>query len=320
MRINQNAPLISIIIPVYNRAVLLPMTIASIKAQTFGDWECILIDDHSTDNSFEVMIELRESDARIKTFLRPENLKKGANSCRNFGFLQANGQYIKWFDSDDLMFSNHLELVYQTIICNNVDFVISDTQNFDHTTGESVGKTFNFDRESTKINAENYALNIIGWITDDFFGKKNILENIRFNENLTDGDEYNFMIKLLEQTQNGILLPDVLSKRRMHENSISVLNRENDNKYNQIVATIKYQTAKDLQAYEDIKLIRWFLSGYMQYAFEIATSRNKVPNRFAAFLLICKYYTVPKGLVYLLSIAVAQTTHKGFKIMKYART
>jgi hypothetical protein len=128
------------------------------------------------------------------------------------------------------------------------------------------------------------------------------------------------MIKLLEQTQNGILLPDILSKRRMHDHSISVLNRENDNKYNQIVATIKYQTAKDLEVYKDVQLIRWFLSGYMQYAFEIAKSKNKVPNNFEAFLLICKYYMVHKGLAYLLAIAIAKTTEKGFKIMKYART
>jgi glycosyltransferase involved in cell wall biosynthesis len=313
-------PIISIIIPVFNRADLLPMTIGSIQAQTYANWECILIDDHSTDNSLEIMMGLQENDSRIKSFLRPSHLKKGANASRNFGFLQARGEYIKWFDSDDLMLPHHLELVYQTLIRENADFVISDTENFDHVTGEVVAKTYHFDRGSAVITAYNFAVNRIGWMTVDFFGKKNILENITFNENLCDGDEYNFMIKLLEQTQYGILLPDVLSKRRMHENSISVLNRENDNKYNQIVATIKYQTAKDLQAYEDIKLIRWFLSGYMQYAFEIATSRNKVPNRFAAFLLICKYYSVPKGLVYLLSVAVAQTTHKGFKIMKYART
>jgi glycosyltransferase involved in cell wall biosynthesis len=313
-------PIISIIIPVYNRATLLPMTIASIKAQTFTDWECILIDDHSTDNSLEIMWGLQINDARIKAFLRPSHLKKGANSSRNFGFLQATGKYIKWFDSDDLMLPHHLELVYQTLIRKKVDFVISDTENFDHATGELVLKTYDFDRELSSINAENYALNTIGWITDDFFGKKKILENIKFNENLIDGDEYNFMIKLLEQTQNGILLKDVLSKRRIHKDSISVLNRKNEFKYKQIVAAIKYQTAKDLEVYKDVQLIRWFLSGYMQYAFEIAKSRNKVPNSFAAFLLISKYYTISKGLVYLLSIAVAQITRKGFIIMKYART
>lgn len=313
-------PIISIIIPVFNRADLLCMTIESIQAQTFADWECILIDDHSTDNSLEIMMGLQEHDSRIKSFLRPSHLKKGANASRNFGFLQATGEYIKWFDSDDLMLSHHLELVYHTLIRENADFVISDTENFDHITGEVVAKTYHFDRASAVITAYNFALNRIGWMTVDFCGKKNILENITFNENLCDGDEYNFMIKLLEKTQNGILLPNIVSKRRMHDNSISVLNRNNNSNYKKIVATIKYQTAKDLEVYKDIQLIRWFLSGYMQYAFEIAKSKNRPPYSFDAFLLICKYYTVPKGLVYLLSIAVAQTTHKGFKIMKYART
>jgi glycosyltransferase involved in cell wall biosynthesis len=313
-------PIISIIIPVFNRATLLSMTIESIKAQTFADWECILIDDHSTDNSLEVMMGLRESDARIKTFLRPANLKKGANSCRNFGFLQATGEYIKWFDSDDIMLPTHLEIAYENIVANKLDFVVTDTMNFNHEDGKILGRPYSFDRNNAVITDANLAFNVLGWITDDFLGTRKIVEKIKFNENIIDGDEYNFFVKLLQQPFKCILINEVLTHRRIHNGSITVQNRENQIRHKTIIATLKFQTANDLVFYDNEILIRWFLSGYMQYAFEIAKSKNKVPNSYAAFLLISKYYTISKGLVYLLAINLAFMTGKGYKIMKYART
>ena len=84
------------------------ITLDSIINQTFTDWECILVDDRSADESIRVLQEYQKKDARFKAFLRPLSLKKGANSCRNYGFLQATGSYIKWFDSDDLMQPKHL--------------------------------------------------------------------------------------------------------------------------------------------------------------------------------------------------------------------
>jgi glycosyltransferase involved in cell wall biosynthesis len=296
------------------------MTIESIQAQTFKDWECILIDDHSTDGSFEVMMGLQGNDARIKTFLRPANLKKGANSCRNFGFLQTTGEYIKWFDSDDIMLPTHLEVAYKSIVTNKLDFVITDTLNFSHKNGEILDRPYSFDRNNAVVTDVDVALNILGWITDDFLGTRKIVEKIKFNENITDGDEYNFFIKLLQQPFKCILIDEVLTHRRIHEGAITVQNRKNQIRHKTIIATLKFQTANDLVFYDNKKLIRWFLSGFMQYAFEIAKSNNKVPNSYAAFLLISKYYTISKGLVYLLAINLAMITGKGYKLMKYART
>jgi glycosyltransferase involved in cell wall biosynthesis len=100
---------ISVIIPVFNGAEYLPQTLESVLNQTFTNWQLIIVDDHSTDNTMGICEKLVESDRRIIYFLRPDNLSKGANSCRNFGFGKSQGEFIQWFDSDDLMDVDFLE-------------------------------------------------------------------------------------------------------------------------------------------------------------------------------------------------------------------
>ena len=101
--------LVSIIIPVFNRAHCIEETIQSVQAQTYTHWECILVDDGSTDNSMAVISAFAKADSRIHLFKRPDTLPKGANACRNFGFEKSKGDYINWLDSDDLMSPNKLE-------------------------------------------------------------------------------------------------------------------------------------------------------------------------------------------------------------------
>jgi glycosyltransferase involved in cell wall biosynthesis len=96
-------PLISIIIPTYNRAQVISKTLESIIAQTFTDWECIIVDDGSTDNTEEVIDNYIKKDSRFRYFKRPQDRIKGPNSCRNFGFELSKGSWINWFDSDDLL-------------------------------------------------------------------------------------------------------------------------------------------------------------------------------------------------------------------------
>lgn len=100
--------LVSIIIPCYNRAELIPVTLDSIINQSHKNWECIVVDDHSTDNSYNVVEQYAKKDSRIKLYKRPGNLPKGANACRNFGFEVSQGEYVNWFDSDDIMLADFI--------------------------------------------------------------------------------------------------------------------------------------------------------------------------------------------------------------------
>jgi glycosyltransferase involved in cell wall biosynthesis len=316
----QNKPLISIIIPAYNREKLLPDTLDSIVSQSFSDWECILVDDSSTDGSYAVMEQYQKKDSRLKIYKRPLNLKKGANACRNYGFLQTTGSFIKWFDSDDIMLPNHLERALTVLIENNIDFVVTDTLNFNHETGELRRKPYDFDKSKAMITAKELALNHIGWITDDFLGTREIVEKIKFNENIIDGDEYNFFIKMLHQSIRGIFIDEVLTHRREHAESISLINRVNNSKYLGVIATLKIQTAKDLVIYDDTELIRWFLSGYMRYAFEIKLKKEKIPYKKEAIKLICNYFSIPKGVIFIIALFLARYFNRGYNIMKYARS
>ncbi|MFV8373863.1 glycosyltransferase family 2 protein [Flavobacterium sp. LB1P71] len=314
-----NIPKIAIIIPVYNRESLLSFTLDSVINQTFADWECILVDDHSSDSSFKVMEEYQKKDNRIKVYRRPLELKKGANACRNFGFTKSSAAHIKWFDSDDIMLPYHLEVAYKMLVDSKLDFVVTDTLNFDHDTNELVGKTYDFDKEKATITAENLALMRIGWITDDFLGTRESVENIKFNEDISDGDEYNFFVKMLHQSVKGIFIKQTLTHRRIHTDSITVKNSKNNIKYLSIIATLKFQTAQDLVTYDSKALIRWFLSGYMRYSFELANENKPIPYKKSAFMLICKYYSFSKGSAFMAALFLGSYFHKGYNIMKYAR-
>lgn len=95
-------PKLSIIIPLYNREKLIKETINSLLLQTSGDFECLIIDDHSTDSSFEVAKEYSRNDKRFVIRKRTGSIK-GAPACRNEGINMATGDYIMFLDSDDLL-------------------------------------------------------------------------------------------------------------------------------------------------------------------------------------------------------------------------
>lgn len=94
--------LISIILPIFNRGELIKETLDSVLSQTYRNWECIIIDDGSTDNSFEVVSSFMEKDPRVKFFKR-EIHPKGAPTCRELGKDLSKGDLIIFLDSDDLL-------------------------------------------------------------------------------------------------------------------------------------------------------------------------------------------------------------------------
>lgn len=99
---------ISVIIPTYNRADLLPRTIDSVINQTYKDWELIIVDDKSTDNTRSVIQEYIKKDNRIKGIFLEKN-SGGPAHPRNIGIENAKGEYIAFLDSDDEWLPNKLE-------------------------------------------------------------------------------------------------------------------------------------------------------------------------------------------------------------------
>lgn len=99
----RSKPLFSIVIPTYNRAPFIGRAIASVLAQDFTDFELIIVDDGSTDETKEEVARL--VDARL-TYVWQTNAERGA--ARNHGARLATGQYVNFLDSDDLLYSHHL--------------------------------------------------------------------------------------------------------------------------------------------------------------------------------------------------------------------
>lgn len=208
---------VSIIIPTFNRAHLIGETLDSITAQTYINWECIIIDDGSTDNTFNLISECVKKDTRFSYFERPVDKTKGANSCRNIGLQKAIGDFIVFFDSDDVMTPDHVAVKVKAILDNNCDFVITRTKYF-NTEGISLDHYYQFERYP--ITAFNYINQKINWLTYDVLIESSLAKKICFNENLQSGQEYNYFSKLTLLSTNAMFVDEVLTLRRYHKNSI----------------------------------------------------------------------------------------------------
>ena len=102
----------TIITPTFNREDMLQTTIKSVQAQTFTDWEMIIIDDGSTDNTEQIVKELFLKDERIKYFKKPNT---GQADSLNVGASKASGEFLTFLDSDDEAYPNWLEVVNKNI-------------------------------------------------------------------------------------------------------------------------------------------------------------------------------------------------------------
>lgn len=102
-----NSPLISIVTPCYNSAAYIEATVNSILNQSITDWELLLVDDGSSDDTVQIITQLAASDNRITFFQQPQNL--GPAAARNRGIEQAKGSYLTFIDADDLWFPEFLE-------------------------------------------------------------------------------------------------------------------------------------------------------------------------------------------------------------------
>lgn len=111
-------PLVTVIMPVFNREGLIAESLNCLLDQTYQNWECIIIDDASTDSTIDTVKEFAEKDKRFRLVSRPLNYNKGAASCRNIGLRQARGEYIQYLDSDDIIFPKKLELQLDSLLRN----------------------------------------------------------------------------------------------------------------------------------------------------------------------------------------------------------
>ena len=120
---NNSSPAISVIVPIYNMEKLMRKCLDSILAQTFQDYECLLIDDGSKDGSPAICDEYAAKDSRFKAYHKPNG---GLSDARNFGLEHAQGEYTIFFDPDDWVDETCLEEIYTKALEVNADMVMCD--------------------------------------------------------------------------------------------------------------------------------------------------------------------------------------------------
>ncbi|WP_242035121.1 glycosyltransferase family 2 protein [Mesobacillus harenae] len=113
-------PLVSIITPVYKAEEFIEQTINSVQSQTYTNWEMILVDDLSPDNSKQIIDRISEKDNRVRLIQLEKN--SGAAIARNTAIENSNGKYIAFLDSDDLWQPEKLERQVQFMLENNIEF------------------------------------------------------------------------------------------------------------------------------------------------------------------------------------------------------
>lgn len=143
--------MVSIIVPVYNAGAYIEKTIAMVKAQTYGDWELLLVDDCSKDDSRQkIRACIGEGDARIRLIEKKQN--EGAARARNTGIDAAKGRYIAFLDADDLWMPDKLEKELAFLEERQAAFVFSAYE-FGDEKGVGTGKMVHVPSELTYFKA-----------------------------------------------------------------------------------------------------------------------------------------------------------------------
>lgn len=213
-------PKVTIIMATYNRAHFILETLVSVQNQRFKDWECLIIDDGGSDNTIQVINPILSQDIRFQFLKRPEAYKKGLPGCRNYGLDLAKGDYIIFFDDDDIVHPQNLELCVLELSRNEVSFCryiravfFNDFDyNFDFSTKYA----------SFPITAKDIARILrfeLPFNSCAIMWKKQCFQENRFVEHLMYAEEWELYPRILSNGFFGISIEKTLFYGRKHPDS-----------------------------------------------------------------------------------------------------
>lgn len=264
-------PKISIIVPVYNVEQWLERCIESIVAQTYADWELLLVDDGSTDRSGDICDRYAASDSRIQAFHKPNG---GLSSARNYGIDKSNGEYILFIDSDDYLCDNNAlsELIKETTK-HGYDILRFEYKGVNEHESIVFEKPLESKLQYAKRLLSNYELikyAISGeWFAVLFFIRKSILEDLRFNEQRRFQEDIEFYARLFSKKELSCgYIPNRFYAYRNRSNSITttanVRNLEGSFSLCEVFAeeaeTITENKLKKLYWYYSVMMYYWTLN------------------------------------------------------------
>lgn len=205
--------LVSIITPTYNCAKFIARTIDSVLAQTYKNWEMIIVDDRSRDNTKEIVEEYMQKDSRIKYHMLDEN--SGAAVARTTAMDLAQGSYMAFLDSDDIWFPNKLE--------RQIKWMEQNGCAFSCTSYEQIDEADNLLNKTVKtIKKTDYNRLLL----DCPVGNSTVIYNVekmgKFKvPNIRKRNDDALWLQMLKKEKYIWGMPDVLMKYRIRQNSIS---------------------------------------------------------------------------------------------------
>lgn len=212
-------PKVSIIMATYNRAHFIVETLQTIQAQTFKGWECLIIDDGGTDNTNEVIAPILEQDNRFQFLKRPDKYLKGLPGCRNYGLDVAKGDYIIFFDDDDIVHPDNLKTCIEIFDEKDVDFCHYQKLAYSGSWPKIGTDPITIQQYLSKDDIENIVTQKIGLASCTVMWKRGCFENCRFNENLLYAEEWECYSRLVTENFKGVIIDNILYYNRKHLNS-----------------------------------------------------------------------------------------------------
>lgn len=186
--------LVSIIIPCYNQAKYLKETLESICKQTYTNWECIIVDDGSTDSSAKIVATFLEQDSRFIYFYKENG---GVSSARNEGIKNSKGEYLQFLDADDVLDSQKIERSLQEFKNDtNLQMVVTNFKMMSFDSKEFYPPFCELKEES--LSFENFLYNFFSIQLQCGLFNKKLFQTIRFPENLTAQEDWIVWILILK--------------------------------------------------------------------------------------------------------------------------
>ena len=213
-------PLVSLLMPAYNGVSFIKAAIDSVKNQTYDAWEIIVVDDGSTDGTWELAAKLSESDTRIKVIKNDKNL--GVNRTRRIGSFHCSGEYIGHLDCDDTLERWALEEMLRTFASKpDVALVYSDMAQMDEK-----GNITHYDLAK---NFDSNNLHQHGWRAFGMY-RRDVLKYIYgYNDQITGGCEDGDLFMQIAERYPCYHLAKILYFRRYHGNNMSLFMTKCDN-------------------------------------------------------------------------------------------
>lgn len=208
---------ISIIIATFNRAHFIQEMIGSILNQTHTNWECLIIDDGSTDNTENLILKIQLSESRIKYYKRPNSFKKGLPGCRNFGLKIAEAENVIFMDDDDIAHPFLLELSLKELINQKKDYCRFLRTTFSGDFSYSFNKNINFKITVLDHNVlDQMITGEIPFNSCQILWKKSCFYETSFNEKLMFAEEWECYSRIIAEGKKGISIQKELYFGRKH--------------------------------------------------------------------------------------------------------